>query len=79
MSVIQITIQRTTTKGQPEMAKMYNSAFEGDMVDLKTLQNDVDASIERILYDKKANKPIVEDKVETVKKVEEIIGEKQAI
>lgn len=73
MSVIQITIQRTTTKGQPDMAKVYNSAFEGDMVDLKTLQNDVDASIERILYDKKANKPIVEEKVE------EVTGEKQAI
>lgn len=73
MSVIQITIQRTTTKGQPEMAKTYNSAFEGGMADLKTLQNDVDASIERILYDKKANKPIVEEKVE------EVTGEKQAI
>lgn len=73
MSVIQITIQKTMAKGQPDMAKVYNSAFEGDMVDLKTLQNDVDASIERILYDKKANKPIVEEKVE------EVTGEKQAI
>jgi hypothetical protein len=79
MSVIQITIQRTTTKGQPEMAKMYNSAFEGDIIDLKTLQNDVDASIERILYGKEALKPLVDEKVGKVKKVEEIIGEKQAI
>ena len=79
MSVIQITIQRTTTKGQPEMAKMYNSAFEGGMADLKTLQNDVDASIERILYSKEALKPITKEQVGEVKKVEEITGEKQAI
>lgn len=78
MSVIQITIQRTTTKGQPEMAKMYNSAFEGSMADLRALQNDVDASIERILYEKEAYKP-VQEKTGSVQKVEELTGEKQAI
>lgn len=50
MAIIQITIQRVA-KGA-EMAKTYNTAFEGDLTDLKQVQTDIDASVERILWDK---------------------------
>jgi len=55
-STIQITIQKTAKPGAPEMAKTYNTAFEGDLKDLKDLQNDIDAAIEKILWNKAGNK-----------------------
>lgn len=58
MGLIQITIQRNTTKGEAEMAKTYNTAFEGDLNELRRLQSDVDAAIDKILWDKKDIKPI---------------------
>lgn len=58
MGSIQITIQKLIKQGTPEMAKTYNTAFEGDLTDLKALQKDVDASIEKILWERQSNKPI---------------------
>ena len=56
-NLIQITIQKTAKPGEPEMAKTYNTAFEGNMNDLKRVQNHLDNEIEKILWDKKADKP----------------------
>ena len=56
-TTIQITVQKTGKQGVPEMAKAYNTAFEGDLNDLKRLQTDIDAAIEKILWDKQGVKP----------------------
>jgi ribosome recycling factor len=60
-NLIQITIQKTAKPGEPEMAKTYNTAFEGNMNDLKRVQNHLDNEIEKILWDKKSNKTIDEE------------------
>jgi hypothetical protein len=60
MSTIQITIQKTAKAGVPEMAKTYNTAFEGNLNDLKRVQNHLDNEIEKILWDKGAAKPVEE-------------------
>jgi len=60
MGTIQITIQKTAKQGVPEMAKTYNTAFEGSLNDLKSLQEAVDTAVEKILWNKSGNKTIEE-------------------
>lgn len=54
MSVIQITIQRTSKAGTKEVAKTYNTAFEGELSELVALQVEVDRAISEII-DKRAS------------------------